>query len=46
MYEIAQQAKYRILGIVEVYKIGNRWMYEIRREISKTSTSLHESVAD
>ena len=24
MYEIAQQAKYRILEIVEVYKIGNR----------------------
>lgn len=25
MYEIAQQAKYRFLGVGEMYKIGDGW---------------------
>ena len=25
MYEVTQQAKYRFLGIDEVYKIGDEW---------------------
>ena len=49
MYEIAQLAKYRVLGIDEVYIIGDGWnvrnsklvmdeMYEIRHKIRKVST--------